>query len=82
MVAIVFEDVASAITSPCDVITRSVESAGIGWTKNIVKDFLAPTATTAKILRVPHCRKRKCCAVRLDSLPNDLQVKLQHGKIH
>jgi hypothetical protein len=42
VVAVVFEDVASAITPPCDVIKRGVKSVGIGWTKKIAKEFLVP----------------------------------------
>ena len=51
VVAIVFEDVASAITFPCHVVKKSIDSEKVGHTKKMSKDFLSPTATVTTISR-------------------------------
>ena len=79
VVAFVLEDVASAITASCEEVKRCIESERLGWTKRVGKDFLTASATTTKISRGAQSVKRKCCTVRLDTLPSDLKAKLKHG---
>lgn len=80
VVAVVFEDVASVISVSLKVVKERILSAKIGKTKKIKKDFLAPTANTAVIVRKKSALGRKCCVVWLDTLPDDLQKKLRSGK--
>ena len=81
VVAIALEDVASAITFPPHLVKRSIESAKVGYTKNQSKDFLTSTATEMRISRgSKHTRKRKCCNIWLDTLPQNIQSQLKSSK--
>lgn len=80
VVAIVLDEVASAITAHCDEVKKCVEAEKIGWIRQVTKDFLSPTANTTKIVRGPNSRKRKCCAIKLSALPTNVQLKLKDGQ--
>ena len=81
VVALVLEDVASAITFSCSEVKACIEAVGIGWYKKLTKDFLRPKAKTTKISRGFSGIKRKCCAIKLHVLPQDIQVQLKKGAL-
>ena len=78
VVALVLEDVASAITSSCGEVKACIEALEMGWYKRMAKDFLRPKTNTIKITRGLSCIKRKCCAVKISAVPEEMQ--LQHKK--
>lgn len=80
VVALVLEDVASAISSPCIEVKMAIEREGSGWTKRLSKDFLSADATALRICRGVNSRKRKCCAVKLCALPQHIQAEIKSGK--
>ena len=82
VVAIVLEDIASALTSPCQTLKKTIDSRGVGRTKNMSKDFLHPDAKTTRISRGrSNGLKRKCCTIWLDTLPDDIRADLKRGEI-
>ena len=81
VVAIVLEDVAKQLSFSITKIKASIEAGGFGVHKNISRDFLLPTSDTTNILRGKTAIKRKCCAVKLSSLPKDMQLQLKSGKL-
>ena len=83
VVAVVYEDRASALTYPCETIKKTIDSLGIGCTKNIIKDFLKAHAKTTTISRgvLKSAFKRKCSSIWLDTLPDDIQADLKRGEI-
>ena len=82
VVAIVLDDVASAITSSSGEVKACIEAGGIGWCKRIAKDFLRPTANTTRINRGPNCVKRKCCTIKLSVLPPRHDATTQKWQAH
>ena len=77
LVAIAFEDVASALSVS---VRDQIMSSDMGKTRKITKDFLLPTAETTVISRKAGTSKcRKCSVVWLDTLPEGLQSKLRSG---
>ena len=82
IVAIVLEDVARTISATCADVRASIDELGIGWGKKLAKDFLPSNATTLRISRGVNAHKRKCCGIKLNVLPQALQVELKHGKFN
>ena len=44
------------------------------------KDFHSPNAKTLRIMRGPNARKRKCCAIILNALPQEMRLQLKTSK--
>ena len=81
VVALVLEDVAKDLSFSSTKIKASIEAGGFGVHKNISRDFLLPNANTTTIVRGKTAIKRKCCAVKLSSLPKEAQLRLKSGKL-
>ena len=79
VVAIVLEDVAN-FPSTVKKIKTSIEAGGFGVHRNISRDFLLPTVDTATIMRGETVIKLKCCAVKLNRLPQQIHKQLKSGK--
>ena len=76
VVALVLEDVVSAVSAQC--ITKEE----VGWTRNISKDFLRPNSSSLKISRqLNTAHKKKCVIIILKALPSEMCAELKYSKI-
>ena len=73
------EDVASVITATCSSIKEAIERNQMGRTKNVSKDFLSPASTDTRICRKVNAWKRKCSAIKLSVLSDDLRSEIKKG---
>lgn len=80
VVAVVLEDVASALTTLCDVLRKCIRAEEVGWTVNISRDFLRSNSSSLKISRATG-RKRKCCTIMLKSLPSQIRDDIRSSKL-
>ena len=78
VVAIVLEDVASALTAHCDEIRKCIKAEEVGWTVNVSRDFLPVNSSSLKISRA-NGHKRKCCAIMLKKLPSEMCGEIRHS---
>lgn len=82
VVAIVMEDMANVITSSCSLVKEAIERRQMGWTKKVSKDFLPSGSSDTKICRGSNVHKRKCYAVKLSVLPEDLKREIKESELH
>ena len=75
------EDVASVITATCSSIKEAIERNQMGRTKNVSKDFLSPASTDTRICRKVNAWKRKCSAIKLSVLPDDLRSEIKRSEL-
>ena len=82
VVALVLEDVASAVSAQCDQIRKCITKEEVGWTRNISKDFLRPNSSSLKISRpLNTAHKKKCVIIILKALPSEMCAELKYSKI-
>ena len=75
------EDVASVITATCSSIKEAIERNQMGRTKNVSKDFLSPASTDTRICRKVNAWKRKCSAIKLSVLSDDLRSEIKRSEL-
>lgn len=71
MLSVVLEDIATNLTHSCAEIKDAIIK--LGWGKRSSKDFLAKDVTDIKIQRNKTARKRRCIAIYLFKMPDDLR---------
>ena len=79
VLAIVLEDLASALTHSCATIKKAVEKAK--WGVSTQKDFLRHDAVEAAISRGKTAHKRRCLAVYLTKMPIELEEQFVASKL-
>lgn len=82
VLAVVLEDVAAELTFSPTEIKEAVVQTGYGSFQKVSKDFLRPNSSSSVIIRGRTDRKRKCCAIILNLLPNELQIAIKNGIIN
>ena len=81
VVALVMEDAASVITATCSSVKEVIERKQMGWTKKVTKDFLSPNSTNNRICRGVNATKRKCSAIKLSVLPDNLKSEIEGSEL-
>lgn len=71
VVALVLEDIGSSLTYSCAEIKEAI--IYLGWGTRTSKDFLRADATTTTISRGKTDHKRRCIAIYLSKMPDDVQ---------
>ena len=80
VLAVVLPDVAGQLTHSPSAIRQMV--AKEGWGGSDTKDFLPPDASSLIINRKDNSRRRKCTAIFLSKLPDELRTNIKQGKIN
>ena len=62
-------------------IKQAIQSSGWGEYKKVTRDFLDPSAPSTIIIRGKTGKKRKCCAVKLKNLSEQIKAEIKRGKI-